>query len=95
MKQKFNLDKAKFCYKVPDGLFDYLSAYQIGDFICCNGYSLRVLSNDGNVYWWIRNEKTMEVSKMPFVTAEGLISEMGMSITSNNIAVRPIITIRR
>lgn len=54
----------------------------------------KVLMNGGNAYWWLRSEENEEVMKMPFVTADGLVSEKGKSITTNNIAVRPIITVR-
>lgn len=54
-----------------------------------------LVSSKGYVYWWIYNKKNLEAVKMPFVTSEGLISEMGKSVVSKDLAVRPIIVIRR
>lgn len=54
-----------------------------------------VLSSDGNVYWWTCRGNSEKHKKFPFVTAEGLVSEIGKSATATNIAVRPVITIRK
>ena len=50
------------------------------------------LKSGGNVYWWLIDER--KTGYMPFVTADGLISERGKTITSDNIAVRPLIIIK-
>ena len=51
-----------------------------------------VFVSNGNVYWWLLDENSTR--RMPFVTAEGLVSERGRSVITNNIAVRPIIIIK-
>lgn len=53
-----------------------------------------VLSGSGNVFWWLRFDGSAAVSKMPFVTDKGLISERGKSITETAISIRPVIRIR-
>lgn len=53
------------------------------------------LSGNGNVYWWICQDAFTKRAKFPFVTAEGLVSEIGKSATAADIAVRPVITIRK
>lgn len=53
------------------------------------------LSGDGNVYWWVCRDAFTKHVKFPFVTADGLVSEIGKSATATNIAVRPVITIRK
>lgn len=60
----------------------------------CKGISKMdsVLISDGNVYWWLLDENATE--RMPFVTAEGLVSERGRLIDTDDIAVRPTIIIR-
>ena len=60
----------------------------------CKGISKMdsVLMSDGNVYWWLMDENVTR--RMPFVTAEGLVSERGRLIDTDNIAVRPTIIIR-
>ena len=60
----------------------------------CKGISKMdsVLMSEGNVYWWLMDENVTR--RMPFVTAEGLVSERGRLIDTDNIAVRPTIIIR-
>lgn len=55
----------------------------------------QALSSNGNVYWWICRDTFTKHTKFPFVTAEGLVSEIGKAATATNIAVRPVITIRK
>ena len=50
------------------------------------------LISGGNVYWWLIDNK--ESSCMPFVTAEGVISKKGKTVTAEYIAVRPIFILK-
>lgn len=50
------------------------------------------LKSGSNVYWWLVDAQA--TGRMPFVTAEGLISERGKPITASNIAVRPMIILK-
>lgn len=53
-----------------------------------------VLSINGYVYWWLLWDDNRISNKMPFVTSEGLISEIGKKVTAEGIAVRPVLKIR-
>lgn len=60
---------------------------------CENSYKIEgALMSAGHVYWWLKSCQQSE--KMPFVTADGLISEKGKLLTDTNIALRPMIKIR-
>lgn len=76
---------------------EVLSLFTSGDQRKCKPiqYMGDVLSSNGNVYWWTCRDKSTRHTKFPFVTAEGLVSETGKSATATNIAVRPVITIRK
>ncbi|MGM9928798.1 MAG: hypothetical protein ACI35P_12705, partial [Bacillus sp. (in: firmicutes)] len=60
---------------------------------CGNPYRLEgALMNSGNVYWWLKSDQ--QTGRMPFVTSDGLISERGKTVMTDNIAVRPVIKVR-
>lgn len=54
-----------------------------------------VLSGGGYIYWWVRRDDSEPARKMPFVTSEGLVSEIGKFATADNIAVRPVMEVRK
>lgn len=59
--------------------------------VCGNKYNLSgMLMSSGFVYWWLKGE--IQFGRLPFVSADGLISDRGKMITAE-MAIRPVIKV--